>query len=107
MANIQPNLVVVARSKEWIYGRWLAWIAGSNSAEGMAVCRLCVGDGLIPRPGESSRMWVTEYYQVQLSVTFSIYDEKVQEVGLKIKGTIYKCCLDQLLTNDSLADSIL
>jgi hypothetical protein len=40
MANIQPNPVVDARSKAWVYGRSLAGIVGSNSAEGMDVCLL-------------------------------------------------------------------
>ena len=43
--NIQPNPVVAGRSKAWFYGRSLAGIAGSNSAEGMDFCLfwvLCV-----------------------------------------------------------------
>ena len=31
---------VAARSKAWVFGRWLAGIVGSNPAEGMAVCLL-------------------------------------------------------------------
>jgi hypothetical protein len=55
---------VAAQSKAWVCGHLVAGIAGSNPAQGMDVCLLClyvvlscVGrglcDGLINRPGES------------------------------------------------------
>jgi hypothetical protein len=33
-------ITVAALSKEWVYGRWLTGIVGSNPAEGMDVCLL-------------------------------------------------------------------
>jgi hypothetical protein len=59
--------VVAARSKAYVCGCLVAGVAGSNAAEGMDVCLLClyvvlscVGrglwDGLITRPEESYRM---------------------------------------------------
>jgi hypothetical protein len=58
---------VTARSKALVCGRLVAGVAGSNNAEGMDVCLLClcvvlscVGrgpcDGLIPCPKESYRV---------------------------------------------------
>jgi hypothetical protein len=58
---------VAARSKAWVCGRLVAGIAGSNVAESMDVCLLClyivlscVGGGLcdwlITRPEESYRV---------------------------------------------------
>ena len=55
---------MAARSKEWVCGRSLAGIAGSNPARGMDVCLMNVvvlsGTGLckgpIPRPDESYRV---------------------------------------------------
>ena len=35
------SILVAARSNAWIKGRSFAAIAGSNSAEGMDVCREC------------------------------------------------------------------
>ena len=62
--NKETPISVAARSKAWVYGRWLAGIVGSNSAGGMDVCRECcvllgrgVCDQLISRPEESYRLW--------------------------------------------------
>jgi hypothetical protein len=58
---------VTARSKAYVCGRLVAGIAGSNPAEGMDVCLLCLYvvlscagrglcDGLNPCPEESYRL---------------------------------------------------
>jgi hypothetical protein len=53
-----------ARSKAWVCGRSLAWVAGSNSAGNMDVSRVFVWSGrglcveLITRPEESYRVCV-------------------------------------------------
>jgi hypothetical protein len=60
---------LAARSKAWVCGRLVAGVAGSNPAQGMDGCVLClyvvlscVGrglcDGLITRPEESYRVSV-------------------------------------------------
>jgi hypothetical protein len=55
---------VAARSKAWVFGRWLAGIVGSNPARGMDVCCECcvlsgrgLCDGLITRLEESYLVW--------------------------------------------------
>ena len=60
----EDQIKVAARSKEWVYGRSLAGIVGSNPAGGMSVCVECcvlsgrgLCDGLITRPEESYRLW--------------------------------------------------
>ena len=62
---------VVTRSKAWVCGRWLAGIAGSNSAGGMnvfLVWLLCVGrEGPLRRADLSSRGVLPSVY-VSLSV---------------------------------------
>jgi hypothetical protein len=57
-------ITVTARSEAWVCGRWLARIAGLNSALGMGVCcKSCVLSGrglcfgLITLPEESYRVW--------------------------------------------------
>ena len=59
------RMPVAARSKEWVYGRSLAGIAGSNPLRGMNVsceCRVLSGRGLciglINRPEKSYRLFV-------------------------------------------------
>jgi hypothetical protein len=116
MANTQPKPVVAARSKAWVYGRSLAGIAGSSSPEGMDVCflwMLCIVHvhrrvRLADHSSGGVISYICHWVWSAATVTFSTYDEEAQEAGLKKKGIIYNCCLDQLLTkNDSLADSIL
>jgi hypothetical protein len=64
---IQEPTSVAARSKAYVCGRLVAGVAGSNIAEGMDVCLLCLYivlscagrglcDGLITRPEESYRV---------------------------------------------------
>jgi len=59
------SIPVTARSKAWVCCRWLAGIAGSNTAGGMDDCHVSVAClpgtvlcfGLITRPEESYRLW--------------------------------------------------
>jgi hypothetical protein len=62
------SIAVAVRSKAWVYGRWLAGVAGSSPAEGMDVslsCKCCVPsgrglcDGTITHPEECCRVWCT------------------------------------------------
>jgi hypothetical protein len=69
LINNNLSIPVAARSKTKVYGRLVAGVAGSNPADGMDVCLLClyvvlscVGRGLcyglITRPEESYRVSV-------------------------------------------------
>jgi hypothetical protein len=58
-------ILVAARSKAWVCGRWLAGIVGSNPGGSINVCLLRMScfvgrglcDGLITLPEESYRVW--------------------------------------------------
>ena len=95
ISNIQLNPVVAVLSKSWVYGRSLAGIAGSNSAEGMDVCILCVlcvvqveafatGWSIVQR----SHLVCVSLSMIRCDSHHYTYDEEVQEAGLKKKGII-------------------
>ena len=51
------GLLVVARSKAWVYGRSLAGIVGSNPTVVVCVSGRGLCDGLITHPEESYGVW--------------------------------------------------
>lgn len=42
MLKVQQAIPVVVRSKEWVCSSLVAGITGSNTAEGMDVCLMCL-----------------------------------------------------------------